>query len=303
MGFVTNRWQPVNAGPGPIPVPTWDSLKSGVKATTAFNYSSYSYTEYLIIVYITISGVNECCEFFYIPEFGTVYQHNGYNTRYVEIQPQSNSTLKFYVRSSGAKDVTSSYKYSVFGRNKAAWSLVSDNSALPNYTELATCNGYYTPFNYQDYHSRTSGGTYYNSSTSVNYSDYKERIYQNAYTFNSGSSYVYTRLSSTEGNWTHISSTTMTVSLADISYSEMFVVGKNLFSNVPGNEEFQTLYIIPSMLTGKYTAGGYTRYQNTKWNGSYGTLTVSSSSISAVYYIVSNGNTNSSFTSLDIYYR
>ena len=45
MGFVTNKWQPVSS-PGPTPVPTWTLLKDGVKATTAFNYSSYDYTEY-----------------------------------------------------------------------------------------------------------------------------------------------------------------------------------------------------------------------------------------------------------------
>lgn len=302
MGFVTNKWQPVSAGP--TPVPTWERIKNGVTATTDFNYSSYNYTEYLIIVHRTVSNVVYCYQFFYIPEFGTVNQHGGYQSLYVEIQPKSNSTVKFYVRSgTSGTNATSNYKYTIYGRNKAPWSLVSDNSALPNYTELATCNGYYTPFNYQDSDMRTTGGGYWSTSTSVNYSDYKEKVFSNAYTHTAGDSYVYTRLSSNESSWTHINSTTSPVSIADISYSEMFIIGKYLFGTNALNREYQALYVIPDMLNGLYQAGAYTKFQNSKYSGSWGNITVSASSISATYTIMSSGTQSHSFNSLDIYYR
>lgn len=302
MGFVTNRWQPVSAGPGPIPVPTWERIKNNVTATTAFDYSSLNYTEYLILVYYKDSTL--CYEFFYIPEFGTIRQHNGYQSLYIELQPQNNSTMKFYVRSgTSGSTATSNYKYTIYGRNKAAWSLVSDNSALPNYTELVTCNGYYTPFNYQDSYMRTTGGGYWNTSTNVSYSDYKEKIYSNAYTYGAGYDYVYTRLSSTEGNWTHISSSNSSVSIADISYSEMFIVGKTLFSTAERKQEFQALYVIPDMIKGEYRAGAYTKFQNNKYSGSWGNITLSSTTVSATYTIMSSGTQSQSFTHLDIYYR
>lgn len=310
MGFVTNRWQPVNVSPGPTPVPTWELLAQNVKATTNFNYSSYNYTEYLVLVHVTNSstGVTSCWEFFYIPEFGTIPQRNGSVSNLVTLNPTSNSTLTFSVKNNKNVDITSTYKYTIYGRNKAAWSLVSDNSALPNYTELTTCNGYYTPFNYQDNDSRTSGGTsytYISSSASYRpfYSDYSERIYNNAYTYGSGSGKVYSRLSSTEGTWNHISSSTSSVSITDISYSEMFIIGKKLF---PNNVRFQALYFIPAMVGNTFSAGGYSGWYSSytnRYTGSYGSIIVSNNQIQSNYKWSTTGTFNDSFYSLDIYYR
>lgn len=311
MGFVTNRWQPVSASPGPTPVPTWERIKNNVTASTAFDYSSYNYTDYLVLVHATNSstGVTTCYEFFYIPEFGTISQRNGSQSNLITLTPTSNSTLTFSVKNNKNVSVTSTYQYTIYGRNKAAWSLVSDNSALPNYTELVTCNGYYTPFNYQDNDSRTSGGTSYTSASGSyrpSYSDYSERIYNNAYTYGSGNGKVYSRLSSTEGTWTHISSSTSSVSIAGISYSEMFIIGKKLFSSAATNVRFQALYFIPAMVGNTFNAGGYTGWYSSytnRYTGSYGSIIISNNQIQADYKISTTGTFNNSFYSLDIYYR
>ena len=306
MGFVTNKWQPVSS-PGPTPVPTWELLKSGVKATTAFDYSSYDYTEYLIIVYGAFYSVNRYYEFFYIPEFGTIQQVNG--TAYAQsygtfqtlyLQPQNTLKLQFRVLQKD-NTVTSSYKYTIYGRKKVTWSLVSDNSSIPNYTELVTANGYYTPFNYQVTDYRNTGGSKW-SNNRVSYSPYNEQIYQNAYTRYSGSDKVYTRLSSNEVSWTQIHSTTATVSIADISYTEMFIVGRRL--TFSGQNTFQALYVIPEMLKGLYPSGAYTRFLNSKYTGQYGEINISDTQISASYqYINEGGYPVNTFQSIDIYYR
>ena len=297
MGFVTNRWQPVNASPGPTPVPTWERIKNGVTATTAFDYSSYNYTEYLILVYSSSSYF----QFFFLPSFQSL--RNGNATQYVAISHTA-PRITFNIRQK-TTNKTSSYKYTVYGRNKASWSLVSDTSALPNYTELVTGNGYYTPFKYQDSDMRTAGGSLWISSTNVTYSDYRERIYNNAYTLSTGDGRVWTRLSSNEASWTHINSTTSPVSIADISYSEMFIIGKSLFSTGALNREYQALYVFPDMLKGNFPAGGYTSYSSSSnYTGSWGDLTVSDSSVSAEYFSKNGtGAITRLFQSIDIYYR
>ena len=309
MGFVTNRWQPVSASPGPTPLPAWELLKSEITASTAFDYASYDYTEYLFLVkfYDTnVSGNYIWEEFFWIPEFATIKQTAGYLSSYVNFTSDSNYIrIKAYY---GTSDFTSNARYTVYGRKKTSWNLVSDNSALPNYTELATCNGYYTPFNYQVSDYRASGG--YDSiptaSSISNFHDYRECVYNNAYTHNYGSDAVYTRLSSNEPAWTHINSTTDSVSIANISFSEMFIVGRRMGINSYDN--FQAVYLIPDMLSANYMicAGGRTKYSGstTGIRGGWGRLTITTSTISAFYRTrTSNSSTNNTFTSLDIYYR
>ena len=306
MGFVTNRWQPVNAGPGPIPVPTWEKIKNNVTATTNFSFSNLDYTEYLILVYRGSS----CYEFFYIPEFGTVYQHNGDATIYVEIRPTNSSTIAFFVQSgTSTTNVAKNYKYNIWGRKKTTWSLVSDNSSLPEYTELATCNGYYTPFNYQfgnSNYARTSGGGRYSTYTSsYSYSNYHETIFNNAYTYRNGNGFVYTRQSANESSWNHITSTASSVSIENISWSEMFIVGWYMLFQ--GSEsDVQVLYLIPDMLNGVYSAGAYTGKSSGYHLGSWGSLTISDTSISASYSVRPSNRpsvTTSTFEKIDIYYR
>lgn len=306
MGFVTNRWQPVSS-PGPTPVPTWEKVANNVKATTAFDFSNLDYTEYLIIVYGDFYSATRYYEFFYIPEFGTIQQVNGtayaqtYGTSHrLVLQPQNTLKLSFTVLQKQGT-ITSSYKYTIYGRKKATWSLVSDNSSLPNYTELVTANGYYTPFNYQVTDYRTTGGSTWTSSSNVSYSPYNEHIYQNAYTRYSGSDKVYTRLSSNEVAWTQIHSTNSTVSIADISYSEMFIVGRRMYFN--SQNTFQALYVIPEMLKGTYPSGAYTQYQNGYYRGYYGQINISDTQIYAGYTLLSGGTTTNVFQSIDIYYR
>ena len=306
MGFVTNKWQPVSS-PGPTPVPTWTLLKDGVKATTAFNYSSYDYTEYLILLYTSTTYF----EFFYIPEFGTTQATSGSSSLSVYCSPQTGSKIQFIVRNSNNTAITSNYKYKIYGRNKAAWSLVSDNSSLPNYTELATANSYYTPFNYQVTEFRTAGGTQYISSSVIAYIGRGDRVYNNAYTQYSGNNNVYIRLSSNEATWNNIHSTSSTVSIADISYSEMFIVGRRMGINLSGSGVetcIQTLYVIPEMLSStgsayNFPSGGYNKYQNGRYTGSYGSFNVSATQISASYTYLWEGTSTNYFQSLDIYYR
>lgn len=309
MGFVTNKWQPVSS-PGPTPVPTWDLLAQDVKATTAFDFSSLDYTEYLIIVYGTYYSVPRYYEFFYIPEFGTIQQINGtawhqYQTTHKFILlPQNTLKLNFSVFQKDIS-ITSSCRYMIYGRKKAAWTLVNNNSSLPSYSELATANGYYTPFNYQVYEYRTSGGSTWSGSR-VFYSSCGERIYQDAYTQYSGNNTVYTRLSSNEAPWTQIHSTNTSVSIADISYSEMFIVGRRMYFNISGSGSencIQTLYVIPSMVKGQFPSGGYNQYQNGYYSGSYGSITISDTQVSAYYTFLLKGQPTNYFQSLDIYYR
>lgn len=293
-----------------MPVPTWEKIRDNVTATTNFDFSSSDYTEYLIIVHRTTSGVTTCYEFFYIPEFGTVYQHTGGESTYVEIRPTSNSVISFFVQSgTSTTNVAKNYKYTIWGRKKSAWSLVSDNSSLPTYSELATCNGYYTPFNYQtnfNSYGRTSGGGRYSTYASTySYSNYHETIYNNAYTYRNGNGYVYTRLSSSEGSWNHITSTAKTVSIADISYSEMFIVGWYMhFMGI--EQDYQVQYITPNTLKGKYPAGGYTGKSGSFNIGAWGQINISDTSISASYYVRSSNSASvlrDTFEKIDIYYR
>ena len=298
MGFVTNRWQPTSAGPGPTPVPTWELIKNGVTATTNFDFSNYDYTEYLIIVYRTASGSNTCYQFFIIPELN-YGQRAGYTDIDVNMYIVTGNPYQYrFVIYSGTSTVTKNYKYTVYGRKKAAWSLVSDNNALPNYTELVTGDGYYTPFNYQDNMYRATGGSHPTSST---YSARQEKIYGNKYTFTSGSAHACTRLSSSEANWNHINSTTSSVSIENISWSEMFIVGKRIGAN---NFEFQAVYLISDMIKGRFNAGGCTRYQSGTANEyKDGYITVTDTSVSAYYRYRQNNTITLSFSSLDIYYR
>ena len=309
MGFVTNRWQPVNTGPGPIPVPTWERVANGVTATTNFNFSNLDYTEYLILVYHR-STTTTLYEMFYAPEFGTANQHAGYTNQIIYLAPQSKSTLKFTVyegSSSNSYDRTSNYRYIIYGRNKLAWSRASDQYvALPEYTELATTGGYYTPFNYQDFDYRVGGGSrwiQYTSGYRPIFDGAVEQVYSNKY---SGNPSVYTRLSSNEANWNHITSTSSSVSIADISYTEMFIVAKRMQHSYSGSNRrtFQSLYVIPDMVKGTYDTGGYTgEYSGTRYNGSYGSITTSATSISATCYLNVKGSPTYTFESLDIYYR
>lgn len=308
MGFVTNRWQPVNAGPGPTPLPAWDLLKSEITATTAFNYASYDYTEYLFLVKFynpDVSGNYIWAEFFWIPEFATIEQTAGYIISYVNFTSDSNY-IRFSAYHAGS-NYTRLARYTVYGRKKTSWNLVSDNSALPNYTELATCNGYYTPFNYQVSDYRASGG-YDNTTGSYIYyfHDYRECVYNNAYTHNYGGDAVYTRLSSNEPAWAHINSTTDSVSISNISFSEMFIVGRRM--GIKSYNNFQAVYLIPDMLSANYIicAGGYTEFQGSVSgiHGGWGKLTITTTSISAFYRTKTrNSSTDNTFTSLDIYYR
>ena len=307
MGFVTNRWQPVNTGPGPIPVPTWERVANGVTATTNFNFSNLDYTEYLILVYLN-SSTTTLYEMFYAPAFGTVSQNAGYTGLYIKLSPESNSTLKFTVYNNKNSTVTSNYRYIIYGRNKAVWSRASDQYvALPDYTELATTGGYYTPFNYQDSYYRVGGGKKKKKKDSYSYVPsfvgQVEQVNSNKY---SGNPLVYTRVSSNEANWNHITSTSSSVSIADISYSEMFIVAKRMQHSYGGSNQrtFQSLYVIPDMVKGTYYTGGYTgEYSSSRYNGSYGSITTSATSISASCYLNNNGSPTNTFESLDIYYR
>lgn len=280
---------------------SWQLLAQNVTATTAFDYSTFNYTEYLIL----LGGY----EFFFIPEFGNISQYNGYTNVRAYMNSQTNQTITFYVErgsSTGISNNTASYEYTIYGRRKTTWSLVSDNSALPNYTELATANGYYTPFNYQVDDYRTSGGSiWYKRGTSYEprYTDYRERVINNAYTNYSGSRTVYTRFSSNETSWNHITSTTSSVSIENINYSEMFIVGREMMFT-GGYNNFQALYVIPEMPKRVYYAGAYTGvYVGTRYDGSYGNITISDTSISAAYTFNHIGSPKDYFRSLDIYYR
>lgn len=306
MGFVTNRWQPVNASPGPTPPPTWEQLKNNVTATTSFNYSGYNYTEYVILVYKKNTTIYY--QMFYIPDFGstTNIQYCGYTDIIIYLSSTS-SALTFSVRQR-TSTVTSDWRYTVYGRRKTSWSLVTDQSALPDYTEFISNHGFYTPFKFQNGTNRTSGGTNYSSSTTLKFPANSESIWSNKYSYYlTQIPSVYTRLNSNENSWTQITSTSSSVSIADISYSEMFIVGKRLMlpSSSGGGtaQTMQTLYVFPEMLMGTFQVGGYTRYRNSTYTGSYGSITISATSVGASYTQISDGRPSSTFQSIDIYYR
>ena len=305
MGFVTNRWQPVSAGPGPTPVPTWELVKSNITATTNFDYSNLEYTEYLILVY-NKNSTSSLYEMFYAPAFGVITQYAGYTGYLISLYSQSNLSLQFTVTNSSGSTQTSNFRYTIYGRNKAIWSMVSDKSAIPDYTELATSGGYYTPFKYQDDYFRVGGGTHWSrSGTSYrpSFSGSIEQVSGGAYR---GNYSVYTRIASNETNWNHITSSSKTVSIESISYSEMFIISRRMQHLYGGSNyyTFQSLYVIPEMQKGTYYTGGYTGVSsNNKYSGSYGTIITSNTSITASCTYLNMGTISDYFQRLDIYYR
>ena len=91
----------------------------------------------------------------------------------------------------------------------------------------------------------------------------------------------------------------------------MFIVGRRMSLNISGSGTetcIQTLYVIPEMLSStggvyNFPAGGYSKYQNGNYSGSYGSFNVSSTQISASYTYLWEGKSTNYFQSLDIYYR
>lgn len=308
MGFVTNKWQPVSAGPGPTPVPTWEKIKQNVNCTTAFDYSALDYTEYLVLIKHK-DNTNTCCEFFYSPVFGTTTQIGGYTNVMIYLYPQNTSKLQFTIYNTRHSTTTTNYRYTVYGRKKAPWTAVTRATpyALPDYTELAVNINYYTPFKYQESYYNVGGGTTYASSSPYrpSFAGQIQQVFNNQY---NGNGTVYTRLSTNEANWNHITSTSATVSIADISYSEMFITSRRMQHQYGGSNQrtFQSLYVIPEMPKGRYCAGGYTGFYSSytnRYDGSYGYIEISDSSVSAYCSINSSGYANNTFEQLDIYYR